>query len=46
MKECIKNEYYLNKAKPKKPGSNNSFMNFEQRTDYDFEALEKMLVDN
>ncbi|WP_026518674.1 replication initiation protein [Butyrivibrio sp. MC2021] len=44
MKECIKNEYYLNKAKPKK-AQNNSFMNFEQNN-YDFDELEKLLVDN
>ena len=44
MKECIKSEYYLNKAKPKK-AQNNSFMNFEQNT-YDFEELEKVLLDN
>jgi plasmid replication initiation protein len=45
MKECIKNEYYSNKAKPKKPNKN-GFMNFEQRDDYDFDALEKILVEN
>ena len=46
MKECIKNEYYDNKAKPIKPGKSNSFNNFEQRSDIDFEELEKQLLDN
>ena len=47
MKDCIKNEYYNNKTtkfRPKK--NNNSFNNFEQRDDYDFEELEKKLLDN
>ena len=44
IKECIKNEYYLNKAKPMQP--KNSFNNFEQSTDNNFEELEKLLLDN
>ncbi len=44
IKECIKNEYYLNKAKPMQP--KNSFNNFEQSTDNNFEELEKILLDN
>ncbi|WP_026653155.1 replication initiation protein [Butyrivibrio proteoclasticus] len=45
IKECIKNEYYLSKAKPMKPGAN-KFTNFKQQNTYDFEALEKELLDN
>ena len=45
MKDCIKNEYYNNKAKPISP-KKNSFNNFEQRTDINFEELEKQLLDN
>ena len=45
MKDCIKNEYYNNKAKPIEPNKN-SFNNFEQRTDIDFDELEKQLLDN
>lgn len=45
MKDCIKNEYYNNKAKPIPP-KKNSFNNFEQRTDINFEELEKQLLDN
>ena len=44
IKECIKNEYYLNNAKPMQP--KNSFNNFEQSTDNNFEELEKLLLDN
>ena len=45
IKECIKNEYYLNTPKkPMKP--KNSFNNFENRTDLDFEELERKLLDN
>ena len=44
MKECIKNEYYNSKSKPLK--AKNKFNNFEQKTDYDFEELEKQLLDN
>ena len=44
MKECIKNEYYLNKSKPKKP-QKNAFIDFEQNK-YDFAELEKKLLDN
>lgn len=44
MKECIKNEYYESKTSSKKV-SKNQFMNFEQNH-YDFEELEKKLLDN
>ncbi len=45
MKDCIKNEYYA--ATSSKPGKKtNSFNNFEQRTDYDFDELERQLLDN
>ncbi|RKM59250.1 RepB family plasmid replication initiator protein [Butyrivibrio sp. CB08] len=46
MKDCIKNEYYNNKTTKFRPKSSNSFNNFEQRNDYDFEELEKKLLDN
>ncbi len=45
MKECIKNEYYLSGNKTKKAAAN-SFMSFEQHSDYDFDELERLLVDN
>ncbi len=45
IKQCIKEEYYNNKAKPFKASKNN-FNNFEQRNDYDFDELEKQLLDN
>ena len=45
FKDCIKKEYYQSKKSPIKP-SNNSFNNFEQRTGYDFDELEKQLLDN
>ena len=45
MKDCIKNEYYNNKAKPLIPHKN-SFNNFEQHTYNDFDELEKQLLDN
>ncbi len=45
IKDCIKNEYYNNKAVPKYP-SKNIFNNFEQNSDVDFEELEKSLLDN
>ncbi len=45
MKDCIKNEYYENKATTRKPKMN-SFNNFEQRTYTDFDELEKQLLDN
>lgn len=44
MKECIKNEYYNSKSKPLK--AKNKINNFEQKTDYDFEELERQLLDN
>ena len=46
MKDCIKNEYYNNKTTKFKPKKSNSFNDFEQRGDYDFEELEKKLLDN
>lgn len=45
MKECIKKEYYNNKAKPKFP-KNTAMNNFPQNKIDDFELLEKMIVDN
>ena len=45
MKDCIKNEYYKSSSK-KSSAKKNSFNNFEQRNDYDFEELEKKLLDN
>lgn len=46
MKDCIKNEYYENTSGAKKT-SKNSFSSFEnQRTDIDFDELEKQLLDN
>ena len=45
MKDCIKNEYYKSDSK-KRNAKKNSFNNFEQRNDYDFEELEKKLLDN
>jgi plasmid replication initiation protein len=44
IKECIKNEYYANKAKPMYP-KKNTFNSFEQNQD-NFEELEKLLLDN
>ena len=51
MKDCIKNEYYnssaaLKSGKSGKKTVKNSFNDFEQRTDYDFEELERQLLDN
>ncbi len=46
MKDCIKREYYANKTYQKRIISNNSFNNFEQRSDYDFKELERKLLDN
>ena len=45
MKECIRNEYYLQKKSQTKPKLN-SFNNFEQRGDIDFEELERQLIEN
>ena len=45
MKECIRKEYYLTEKTKSKP-SNNSFNNFDQRNDYDFDELERKLLDN
>ncbi len=45
MKDCIKNEYYSSKRAPKK-AVNSSFNPMEQHADYDFEELEKKLLDN
>ena len=45
IKDCIKKEYYNNKATPIKYNKNN-FNNFEQHTDVDFDELEKQLLDN
>jgi plasmid replication initiation protein len=45
MKDCIKKEYYNNKAKPKYP-KNNAINSFPQNKIDDFELLEKMIVDN
>lgn len=45
LKDCLKNEYYEHKAERKSP-KNNSFNAFEQRNDYDFEELERKLLDN
>jgi plasmid replication initiation protein len=45
MKECIRNEYYLQKTSSYKPKSN-GFNNIEQRNDYDFAELERKLLDN
>ena len=45
IKECIKNEYYMSKAKPMYP-KKNTFNNFVQNKTDDFEELEKLLLDN
>ncbi|MBE5823444.1 MAG: replication initiation protein [Butyrivibrio sp.] len=45
MKDCIKNEYYNNKT-TKFRAKKNTFNDFEQRGDYNFEELEKQLLDN
>ncbi len=45
MKDCIKKEYYNNKAKPKYP-KNNAINSFPQNKIDDFELLENMIVDN
>ena len=46
MKECIKKEYYNNSKALVKNRQNNSFNNFEQRREIDFEELERQLIDN
>ncbi len=45
MKECIRNEYYLQKRNTLKTRIN-SFNNFKQRTDIDFDELERQLREN
>ena len=45
MKDCIKKGYYNTESKPK-AAKNNSINNFSQRTDYDFEELERKLLEN
>ena len=45
MKECIRNEYYLQKRNTLKTRIN-SFNNFEQQTDIDFDELERQLREN
>lgn len=45
IKDCIKKGYYNTESKPK-AAKNNSFNNFSQRTDYDFEELERKLLEN
>lgn len=45
IKDCIKKGYYNTESKPKS-GKSNSFNNFTQRTDYDFEELERKLLEN
>ncbi len=45
MKDCIKKEYYNAKPKASAP-KKRSFNDFEQRNDYDFEELERQLLDN
>ncbi|SFC86442.1 replication initiation protein [Butyrivibrio sp. YAB3001] len=45
IKECIKNEYYNNAAKPMYP-KKNAFNNFDQNDNGNFDELEKILLDN
>ena len=45
IKDCIKKGYYNSESKPK-AAKNSSFGNFTQRTDYDFEELERKLLEN
>ncbi len=45
MKECIRNEYYLQKKAASKARTN-SFNNFEQRNEIDFDELERLLREN
>ena len=45
IKDCIKNEYYDNRAKPKSPGKS-KFHNFEQGSEDNFDELERLLLDN
>ena len=45
IKDCIKKGYYNTESRSKSNKSN-SFNNFTQRTDYDFEELERKLLEN
>ncbi len=45
IKDCIKKGYYNTESKSKS-GKSSSFNNFTQRTDYDFEELERKLLEN
>ena len=45
IKDCIKKGYYNTQSRPKSSKSN-SYNNFAQRTDYNFEELEKKLLEN
>ena len=45
MKECIRNEYYLQK-KDKTKASSGSFGQFDQRNYSNYEELERLLLDN
>ena len=45
MKECIRNEYYLQK-KGKAKTSSGSFSQFDQRTYSNYEELERLLLEN
>ena len=45
IKDCIKKGYYNTESKTKS-AKNTAFKNFSQRTDYDFEELERKLLEN
>jgi plasmid replication initiation protein len=45
MKECIRNEYYLQK-KPKTKATSTSFGKFDQRNYNNYEELERLLLDS
>ncbi len=45
IKDCIKNEYYNSQATPKYP-KQNTFNNFEQNSEENFEELERLLLEN
>ena len=45
IKDCIKKGYYNTESRSKSNKSN-SFNNFTQRNDYDFEELERKLLEN
>ena len=45
IKDCIKKGYYNTESKTKS-AKNTAFNNFSQRTDYDFEELERKLLEN